>query len=86
MVKIGIFFQVGSFVNQISIELALQIKIVLSRDCPSFLKIVSKDDARISQKMVIMIFPADETHLAFFGAISPGEVHCFDCSFMSGVL
>jgi len=32
-----------------------------------------------------MTLPADGTVFAFFGADSPFSVHCFDCSFVSGV-
>jgi hypothetical protein len=38
-----------------------------------------------SQKTVAVTFPADGTVFAFFGACSLGEVHCFDCYFISGV-
>ena len=38
-----------------------------------------------SQKTVAMTFPADGTVFDYFGARSPHEVHCFDCSFISGV-
>ena len=32
-----------------------------------------------------MTWPADGTLFAFFGADSPLSIHCFDCSFVSGV-
>ena len=38
-----------------------------------------------SQKTVAITFPADRTVFAFFEARSPSEVHCFDCSLVSGV-
>lgn len=32
-----------------------------------------------SEKIVAMVFPADETTFAFLGADSPFKVHCFNC-------
>ena len=40
---------------------------------------------RASQKTDAMTSPTDKTVSAFFGADSPLSVHCFDCSFVSGV-
>jgi len=38
-----------------------------------------------SQNTDAMTFPADGTHLVFFGAEQPASVHCFDRFLDSGV-
>lgn len=41
---------------------------------------------RASQKTVAMILLDDRPTLAFYGARSPGETHCFDFNLVSDVL
>lgn len=60
--------------------------IILSCDFLSFFEIINKCYSfRIQDSAAAITFPADQTTFIFFGILTPGAVHCFNCYFNSGV-